>query len=81
MMGAAADLMHLMEGYVAVVTQPGGFVLASGGDVLHHQGQQAYGPTLLQYSHKLCCTNIGVYCLASHSSIPSLVLDHMITAD
>ena len=58
MVGAAADLMsiHLMEGCVAMVTQPGDFVLASGGDVFHHQGQQAYGPTLLQHSHRLCCT-------------------------
>ena len=57
MVGAAADLMsiHLMEGYVAVVTQPEGIVPVSSGDVFHHQGQQAYGPTLLQYSHKLCC--------------------------
>ena len=37
MVGAAADLMsiHLMEGCVAMVTQPGDFVLVSGGDVFH----------------------------------------------
>ena len=82
MVGAAAYLMsiHLMEGCVAMVTQPGDFVLASGGDVFHHQGQQAYGPTLLQHSHGLCCTkkNPGIYCLISDCSIHSLV-DHMIT--
>ena len=85
MVGAAADLMsiHLMEGCVAMVTQPGDFVLASSGDVFHHQGQQAYGPTLLQHSHRLCCTKkkkTGIYCWTSDCRKHSLV-DHMITTD
>ena len=52
-------------------------MLASGGDVFHHQGQRAYGPILLQHSHRLCCTkkNPGIYSLISDCSIHSLV-DH-----
>ena len=79
MVGAAADLMsiHLMEGCVAMVTQPGDFVLASGGDVFHHQGQQAYGPTLLQHIHIICYTkkiDLSFTMWSSLGSVLSLVL-------